>query len=79
MAHGFDEFFGILYHLNAGEYTLPRGKRVRCVAGKSCVDVCTAFAQVAVFMQSLKDYPPRQASVDFNIDEVVRLLQSADE
>ncbi len=34
-----------------------------------------AFEQVGVFMKSLKDYPPRAASVDFNIDEAMRALK----
>jgi arylsulfatase len=33
-----------------------------------------AFAQVGVLLKSLKDYPPRQASVDFNIDEALKAL-----
>ncbi len=34
-----------------------------------------AFEQVGVLIKSLKDYPPRAASVDFNIDEAMRALQ----
>jgi arylsulfatase len=33
-----------------------------------------AFAKVGEFMQSLKDYPPRMRSADFNIDEAMRAL-----
>jgi len=33
-----------------------------------------AFAQVGVLLKSLKEYPPRQASVDFNIDEAMKAL-----
>jgi arylsulfatase A-like enzyme len=33
-----------------------------------------AFAQVGVLMQSLKDYPPRMASLDFDIDEAMKSL-----
>jgi arylsulfatase A-like enzyme len=33
-----------------------------------------AFGQVGVLLKSLKEYPPRQASVDFNIDEALKAL-----
>jgi arylsulfatase A-like enzyme len=33
-----------------------------------------AFNQVGVLIQSLKDYPPRNKSVDFNLDEAMRAL-----
>ncbi len=33
-----------------------------------------AFNQVGVLIQSLKDYPPRSKSVDFNLDEAMRAL-----
>ncbi|MBB1086878.1 arylsulfatase [Lysobacter sp. SG-8] len=33
-----------------------------------------AFAQAGKFVQSLKEYPPRTASVDFNLDEMMRQL-----
>lgn len=33
-----------------------------------------ASAQVAVFLKSLQDYPPRQKSLDFNIDEMMRSM-----
>ena len=33
-----------------------------------------AFAQVGVLLQSLKEYPPRQKSLDFNIDEALKAL-----
>jgi len=36
-----------------------------------------AFEQVGVLLKSLKDYPPRAASVDFNIDEAMRSLKPA--
>ena len=35
-----------------------------------------ASAQVAVFLKTLKDYPPRQKSLDFNIDAMVESLNS---
>jgi arylsulfatase len=34
-----------------------------------------AFEQVGVLLKSLKEYPPRAASVDFNIDEAMRALE----
>jgi hypothetical protein len=34
-----------------------------------------ASQQVAVFLQTLMDYPPRQQSVDFNVDEMTRSLK----
>jgi len=36
-----------------------------------------AFEQVGVLLKSLTDYPPRAASVDFNIDEAMRSLKPA--
>jgi arylsulfatase len=33
-----------------------------------------AFAKVGEFLQSLKNYPPRMKSADFNIDEAMRAL-----
>jgi len=33
-----------------------------------------AFEQVGVLLKSLKEYPPRQSSVDFNIDEAMKAL-----
>lgn len=33
-----------------------------------------AFGQVGVLLKSLKEYPPRQSSVDFNIDEAMKAL-----
>ena len=33
-----------------------------------------AFNQVGVLIQSLKDYPPRNKSLDFNLDEAMRAL-----
>jgi arylsulfatase A-like enzyme len=36
-----------------------------------------AAAQVAVFMKSLKEYPPRMESMDFNIDEMMRSAQES--
>lgn len=33
-----------------------------------------AFAKVGEFMESLKEYPPRMASLEFNIDEAMRTL-----
>ncbi|WP_280178303.1 hypothetical protein [Steroidobacter agaridevorans] len=38
------------------------------------MDLRPAFAEVGKFIQSLQDYPPRSASVDFNIDEAVKAL-----
>ena len=35
------------------------------------------FNQVGVLIQSLKDYPPRNKSVDFNLDEAMRALNPA--
>jgi arylsulfatase len=35
-----------------------------------------ASAQIGKYLQSLKDYPPRQASMDFNIDEMVHQLNT---
>lgn len=36
-----------------------------------------AAGQVMKFLQSLKDYPPRQKSVDLNIDEMMRHMNSS--
>ncbi len=36
-----------------------------------------AVGQVMEFLQSLQDYPPRQESVDFNIDEIMRHMESS--
>jgi len=40
-AHGFDEFFGILYHLNAGEYVeqydFPKGPEARAFAQRGVI------------------------------------------
>jgi arylsulfatase A-like enzyme len=36
-----------------------------------------AAAQVGKFIKSLKDYPPRQASLDFNIDEMLHQLDTS--
>lgn len=36
--------------------------------------VAPAFAQVSVFLKSLKEYPPRQASDSFNIDDNMKAL-----
>jgi len=40
-AHGFDEFFGILYHLNAGEYVeqydFPKGEAARAFAQRGVI------------------------------------------
>ena len=33
-----------------------------------------AFNQVGALIQSLKDYPPRNKSLDFNLDEAMRAL-----
>ena len=33
-----------------------------------------AFNQVGVLIQLLKDYPPRNKSLDFNLDEAMRAL-----
>jgi arylsulfatase len=35
-----------------------------------------AFEQVGVLLKSLKEFPPRQASVDFNIDEAMKSVTS---
>lgn len=43
--HGFDEFFGNLYHLNAEEepntLTTPRKKKHRCSTGRCCRAACS--------------------------------------
>ena len=44
------------------------------MAGKSRLDLHPAFNQVGVLIQSLKDYPPRNKSLDFNLDEAMRAL-----
>lgn len=36
-----------------------------------------AAKQIAVYLQSFKDFPPRQASMDLNIDEMVHQLNTA--
>ena len=36
-----------------------------------------AAAQVAVFMKSLKEYPPRMKSMDLDIDEMMREAQES--
>jgi arylsulfatase len=36
-----------------------------------------AFEQVGDLLKSLKDYPPRAAIVDFNVDEAMRSLKPA--
>lgn len=36
-----------------------------------------AFAKVGELVQSLKDYPPRMKSLDFNVDEALRALSPA--
>jgi hypothetical protein len=33
-----------------------------------------AFAEAGKLVQSLKEYPPRMASVDFNLDEAMKTL-----
>jgi hypothetical protein len=35
-----------------------------------------ASQQVAQFMKSLQDYPPRKKSLDFNVDEMMRGLNA---
>ncbi|MEH6486218.1 MULTISPECIES: arylsulfatase [Pseudomonas] len=37
-----------------------------------------AFAQVSTLVESMKEYPPRMASLDFNVDEALRALAPAD-
>jgi len=64
--HGFDEFFGNLYHLNAEEEpenpdypTLP------------------AVEKVSHYLATYREFPPRQRPASFSIDQVIDKLQAA--
>ena len=44
------------------------------LASTALASLGAASAQVGVFLQSLADYPPRQKSLDFDIDAMMAAL-----
>ncbi|WP_316433839.1 sulfatase-like hydrolase/transferase [Leptolyngbya sp. NK1-12] len=99
--HGFDEFFGNLYHLNAEEepehpdYPKPEefpqfkqrygprgvlhcwadgkgGQRIEDTGPLTKKRMETIDAQ---FLQTFKDYPPRQKAASFSIDQAMEKLE----
>lgn len=72
-AHGFDEFFGILYHLNAGEYTDQVDYPTEAVeaAGLAQRGIIHSFAAGDGGEQAIEDLGPFNAEVQKHLDQDV--------
>ena len=76
--HGFDEFFGNLYHLNAEEEPeRPYWPKDNPGSGydqwrtENAYLAAEAVIRAAKFLQTFVDYPPSQPPASFSIDQIV--------
>ena len=72
-AHGFDEFFGILYHLNAGEYPEQIDYPTAAIeaAGFGQRGIIHSFAAQGAEPQKIEDLGPFGAEVQKHLDQDV--------
>ncbi|WP_108258443.1 sulfatase-like hydrolase/transferase [Mangrovicoccus ximenensis] len=72
-AHGFDEFFGILYHLNAGEYAEQADYPAEAFeeAGLAQRGIIHSFAASGGGEQQIEDLGPFGAEVQTHLDQDV--------
>jgi arylsulfatase A-like enzyme len=71
--HGFDEFFGNLYHLNAEEEPEQRtypGPKFKEMFGPRGV-IRSRATDKDKFLATFKEFPPRQRAASFSIDQAV--------
>jgi arylsulfatase A-like enzyme len=77
--HGFDEFFGNLYHLNAEEEP-EKSRRTRTTPATWCSGTArrsrSSTAPVASSIPGLEmaRHPPRQKAASFSLDQVMKKL-----
>ncbi|CAN5589478.1 hypothetical protein BH09ACT8_BH09ACT8_63570 [soil metagenome] len=81
--HGFDEFYGNLYHLNAEEEPETDPFEYADITSNTYYEwflrrdffVIYATAMASAFLDTFREFPPRHEPASFSVDQIVKKLE----